>query len=249
MCNYITSERNRPHHRHRVLPSSSPHAPAQRCSPPRRRPLPAEKPRGSSARGARHGTLLKPGRPGRGSRREGAAPQPLSIPGSSPERGGRARPPSERPAGPGLHSLGRAGPVDGGAIRSGVELDRPRLLLGHVPPRPAQIVTDGTAAAPLRPGPRDFPRRSKLRSRPSAPEQHGAASRQGAEATTPPLRRSAAVDPSAPICRAERHRAPYRQLPTEKNCPGSKCALPRHCGCAHRPDGTARRRGQRARVH
>lgn len=156
------------------------------------------------------------GRSGRRSRREGAAPQPLSAPGSSPGRGGRTRPLSEHPAAPGLHSLGRAGPVDGGAIRSGVELDRPWLLLGHVAPRPAQSVTDGAAAAPLRPGPTDFPTRSKLRGRPSAPEQRAAAS----------PRRSRARDAAAPAQRGRRPGLPGGATPSSApTAPGGEKLL------------------------
>lgn len=63
---------------------------------------------------------------------------------------------------PRLHSLCGAGPVHGGSIRSGVQLDGPGLLLRHLRPHTALRGADGAAAAPLRRGPSVFLRRGKL---------------------------------------------------------------------------------------
>lgn len=88
-----------------------------------------------------------PGRAGQGGL---GAPRPADS-----ARPGPARTP------PRQHSLRRAGPVHGGSIRSGVQLDRPGLLLRHLRPHTARRGADGAAAAPLRTGPRDFLRRGK----------------------------------------------------------------------------------------
>lgn len=79
--------------------------------------------------------------------------------GSTTPRGQRPARPGPRPR---LYSLCRAGPVHGGSIRSGVQLDRPGLLLRHLRPQTARRGADGAAAAPLRTGLRDFLRRGKL---------------------------------------------------------------------------------------
>lgn len=80
----------------------------------------------------------------------------------APHPADSARPGPARTPRPRLHSLCRAGPVHGGSIRSGVQLDRPGLLLRHLRPHTARRGADGAAAAPLRTGPRDFLRRGKL---------------------------------------------------------------------------------------
>lgn len=79
----------------------------------------------------------------------------------------RPSPQPRRSPGHPLHSLCRAGPVDGRSIRSGIELNRAGLLLRHFRPQTARRVTDGAALAPLRRGPRDFLRRSKVEESPS----------------------------------------------------------------------------------
>lgn len=176
----------------------------------------------------------------RGETAAGAAAPVTSGPRDDGRRGARAAP-AGAPATPDrLHSLGRAGPVDGGSIRSGVKLNRSGLLLRHFRPRTAQRVRDGEAPAPLRPGSRDFLRRSKVGGSPRrrCPRGLRAASSAGEclwwcrRQTPAEARRPSRPAPASPGGAAP---SSLPAAPDGENCPGSKCALLCDCACAHRP--------------
>lgn len=163
--------------------------------------------------------------------------------------------PAGAPATPNrLHSLCRAGPVDSGSIRSGVELNRPGLLLRHFLPQTARRVRDGESPAPLRPGSR-LPAAEQsweLPSPPAPPRAAGSPLSGQVPAPppdpvrpAPPLPLSAGLPPAAP------RRAPSRQLPMGKTARAQNVPF---CGTAPArtalgaPAPPARRRGGQAQA-